>query len=118
MNELVVAIQQRLEGPDPHSVVSSVSRMVLRSSFETLVDREHGFTGGLATAWGPLADGRGWRFKLRNGVRFHDGRHLDAKAVAEACERFGANAENIMAGALSEVTSVETSADDEIVFTT
>jgi ABC-type transport system substrate-binding protein len=118
VGELVVAIQQRLEGPDPHSVISSVSRMVLRSSFETLVDREHGFVGGLATAWEPVSGGCRWRFRLRDGIRFHDGRPLDSRAVAEACERFQSTADNIMAGALSEVTSVEMPADDEIVFVT
>jgi peptide/nickel transport system substrate-binding protein len=101
-DELVVAIPVPVEGHDPHEVVSSVSRSVLRSCFETLVDREHGFRAGLAEEWTPVE--KGWRVRLRDGVVFHDGRPLDAAAVVESCRRFvDPGIKNIMAGALADV---------------
>ena len=35
----------------------------------------------LATSWEPSQDGRTWTFKLRQGVRFHDGTPFTAQAV-------------------------------------
>lgn len=101
-DQLVVALPMQVEGHDPHEVISSVSRSVLRSCFETLVDREHGFRAGLAEEWAAVADG--WRVRLRDDVRFHDGKLLDAAAVVASCRRFvDPGTKNIMAGALSGV---------------
>jgi ABC-type transport system substrate-binding protein len=39
------------------------------------------FEPELATEWTTSSDGLTWRFKLRSGVKFHDGTPFDAKAV-------------------------------------
>ncbi|WP_292717048.1 ABC transporter substrate-binding protein [Microbacterium sp. 13-71-7] len=41
----------------------------------------------LATSWKSSDDGRTWTFTLRDGVKFHSGRTLDATAVKESIER-------------------------------
>ncbi|MFI6599368.1 ABC transporter substrate-binding protein [Nonomuraea sp. NPDC050536] len=41
----------------------------------------------LATSWTADADGRKWTFKLREGVKFHTGKTMDADAVKAAIER-------------------------------
>lgn len=41
----------------------------------------------LAESWTSSADGKTWTFKLRQGVRFHTGRLLDATAAKAAIER-------------------------------
>ncbi len=43
---------------------------------------------GLATKWNSSADGKVWTFKLRPGVKFHDGTDLDAEAVRFNVERW------------------------------
>nr|WP_321445770.1 ABC transporter substrate-binding protein [uncultured Cohaesibacter sp.] len=56
---------------------------------ETLVnaDAEGHLLPALATAWSSSKDGLVWTFTLREGVKFHDGSAMDAKAVATALDR-------------------------------
>ncbi len=42
---------------------------------------------GLATSWTHSDDGRTWTFKLRQGVKFHDGSEVNAAAVKYSVER-------------------------------
>ncbi len=42
----------------------------------------------LATAWSASPDGKTWTFKLRQGVKFHDGTAFDATAVQFNVERW------------------------------
>lgn len=73
---------------DPHSQNEGLTNMMNGQVYETLVRRDKvlNLVPGLATAWqqtGPLA----WRFTLRQGVRFHDGRPLTADDVVFSVER-------------------------------
>jgi peptide/nickel transport system substrate-binding protein len=52
------------------------------------VDTTSGIIPGLATEWSiDAADQTKWRFKLRPGVKFHDGSELDADAVVWNVEK-------------------------------
>lgn len=54
----------------------------------TVADRPGRLVPGLATAWeADPADRRRWTFRLREGVRFHDGSALDADAVVWNLEK-------------------------------
>ncbi len=44
------------------------------------------FTPALATSWTPSTDGLTWTFKLREGVKFHDGEAVTADAVKQSIE--------------------------------
>ncbi len=44
------------------------------------------FTPALATSWEPSTDGLTWTFKIRDGVKFHDGEALTADAVKQSIE--------------------------------
>ena len=55
--------------------------------YETLTrydSTSHQVHGLLATDWEPNRDNTVWRFSLRDGVRFHSGRPMDATAVRAA----------------------------------
>ncbi|HEX2046180.1 MAG TPA: ABC transporter substrate-binding protein [Acidimicrobiales bacterium] len=68
----------------------SASR-VASQIFETLVKHDPGTTTivpGLAQSWEASPDGRTWTFRLRTGVRFHDGTAFDASAVCANFDRW------------------------------
>ncbi len=87
---LVVARATDIRGLDPLRVTDSESIEVGGLVFEGLLRWRPGTTEvepGLATQWSVSGDGNRWTFVLRDGVRFHDGTVLDARAVVFSFER-------------------------------
>ncbi|MDV7143827.1 ABC transporter substrate-binding protein [Tropicimonas sp. TH_r6] len=74
---------------DPHAVNSSPVLGFLNNVYEGLVRRGKDMTiePALATSWEPIGEGEGWRFKLREGVTFHDGEEFDAEDVLFSYQR-------------------------------
>ncbi|MGH2616866.1 MAG: ABC transporter substrate-binding protein, partial [Thermomicrobiales bacterium] len=76
---------------DPHSAADSGSGLVLQGLFEGLIRLKAGTTDEyvpvLAESWAPNADQSVWTFRLRDGVRFHDGTPLDAEAARASFAR-------------------------------
>ncbi|HEV6967349.1 ABC transporter substrate-binding protein [Roseateles sp.] len=73
---------------DPHSQNESLTNAVNGQIYERLTNRDAklALVPGLATQWtqtGPLS----WRFKLRPGVKFHDGTPLTADDVVFSVQR-------------------------------
>jgi len=68
---------------DPHALASTYNNRVLSQVYEPLVGRDADFRiePRLALSWTPLEGGRGWRFKLRPHVKFHDGTPFTADDV-------------------------------------
>jgi len=67
------------------------SLRVITQLFETLVALKAGTTEpepGLAESWEANDDGTVWTFKIRQGVKFHDGTDLDAEAVCFNFDRW------------------------------
>jgi peptide/nickel transport system substrate-binding protein len=73
---------------DPHLHDEAVTRSILGHLYETLVgfDADMGLVPVLALRWENPND-LTWRFHLRPGVRFHDGRDLTAADVVASLER-------------------------------
>lgn len=76
-NTLVVADRASFKDWDPASAFSEEVR-VLGNIYETLVvynvpGSAEEFSPGLATSWESSDNGKTWTFKLRHGVKFHDG---------------------------------------------
>ncbi|MEV6811627.1 ABC transporter substrate-binding protein [Micromonospora sp. NPDC051296] len=83
---------------DPTMASDGESLRVARQMFETLVRPEEGGTKvspGLAESWTPDATGTVWTFKLRSGVKFHDGTDFNADAVCVNFNRWF-NAKGLM----------------------
>src|SRR5215467_9531992 len=75
---------------DPATALDGVVPFIARQVFDTLVQYREGSSDiepGLATAWTVSRDGLSWTFRLRDGVRFHDGTPLTSRQVAESLDR-------------------------------
>ena len=68
---------------DPHALASLYNNRVLSLVYEPLVGRDESWKpeARLALSWVPLDGGKGWRFKLRPDVKFHDGSPFGADDV-------------------------------------
>ncbi len=70
---------------DPARAVDSESNLVLSQVYEGLVRMKDGtlkVEPALAESWTLSPDGREWTFRIRQGVRFHDGSPMNAQAAA------------------------------------
>jgi len=74
---------------DPHAVNLNTNVTLLHQVYEPLVLRtaDGKLQPGLATAWKITADPTVWEFKLRPGVKFHDGAALTADDVVFTIQR-------------------------------
>src|SRR5260370_42619313 len=75
---------------DPATALEGPMPFIARQVFDTLVQYRDGSSDiepGLATQWTVSRDGLSWTFRLREGVRFHDGTPLHARQVAESLDR-------------------------------
>ena len=74
---------------DP-SICFSVESLVMANFYETLLrydSEKDSFTPVLATEYSKSDDGLTWTFKIREGVKFHDGSDMDASDVVYSLER-------------------------------
>jgi peptide/nickel transport system substrate-binding protein len=74
---------------DPHRSGTVVDRHVYQNLYDKLVDTDENLTivPMLATSWTIGRDGKTVTFKLRQGVKFHDGTPFNAEAVKYNFER-------------------------------
>lgn len=75
---------------DPATALEGPVGLIGRQIFDTLVQYREVASDigpGLAAHWSVSRDGLTWSFRLRDGVRFHDGTPLSAQRVVESLER-------------------------------
>jgi peptide/nickel transport system substrate-binding protein len=87
--DLVVALVADPVTLDPHADANETTVNAVRHIFETLVDRDRddmSIVPGLAESW-EIPDPQTYVFKLREGVRFHNGEELTASDVKFTFER-------------------------------
>ena len=106
---------------DPLTVADAAGLALIAQTGEFLVDDESGLGGqsapagaqgtvlkpALALSWQPNPKGDVWTFKLRPGVKFHDGHTLTAKDVVATFDRLadpasGSAALSLLKGVLSK----------------
>jgi peptide/nickel transport system substrate-binding protein len=81
--ELIISQKADVENFDPSQSNNTTTHNVTINVFDTLVrlsDDGRDFVGELAESW-KLVDPTTWQFKLRRGVKFHNGEELNAAAV-------------------------------------
>ena len=73
---------------DPHALALQYHSRVISQVYESLVNRDRNFAlePSLALSWQHTEPKR-WRFKLRPGVKFHDGTPFTADDVVFSIER-------------------------------
>jgi peptide/nickel transport system substrate-binding protein len=74
---------------DPHQTLASISWQTFSQIYEPLIsfDLDKQYEGVLAESWVVTPDGKEYTFKLRQGIKFHDGTDLNADAVKFTFDR-------------------------------
>jgi peptide/nickel transport system substrate-binding protein len=70
-------------------------------------DADQSFHGQLATSWESAPDGMSWTFKLRKGVKFHDGEPFNAKVIEWWLPKFKGTENAYMTEAIDKVVIVD-----------
>lgn len=85
---LTVGVRGGPETMDPHYSALGTHADAMKHVYDTLVssDETLQLQPGLATSWEPIDDDT-WEFKLREGVKFHDGSDFTAEDVKFSIER-------------------------------
>jgi peptide/nickel transport system substrate-binding protein len=88
--DLSIALSADVTSIDPHYHNLTPNNNIAEHTFETLVTKTPQSTlkPGLAVSWRTLDD-LTWEFKLRKGVKFHDGSDFTAQDVAFSIDRTG-----------------------------
>ncbi|MGQ9734869.1 MAG: ABC transporter substrate-binding protein [Candidatus Bipolaricaulia bacterium] len=86
---LEIGITQQILNLDPHVATAFSSFRVMEHIYEGLLryDSELNLQPALAESWTVSPDGKTYVFKLREGVKFHDGSVLRAEDVKYSFER-------------------------------
>lgn len=117
-----------IEGSDFDTLDPAISRtrsaeILMTLMFQRLVRWKDtalsDFEGDLAASWSTSADGLRWTFRLKPGIRFHDGSAADAEAVKFNFDRlrdqrFGSPNRSLFA----VITEIQVVDAETIVFTT
>ncbi len=87
--QIVAALDSDRETLDPHQATGTIDYMVLMHVFDHLIARNPEtmkLVGGLAESW-KAVDDLTWEFRIRKGVKFHNGEPLNAAAVKFSIDR-------------------------------
>ncbi|HEV2438830.1 MAG TPA: ABC transporter substrate-binding protein [bacterium] len=117
---LVVAQSADLDTGDPAKSTGLATIAVLVNIYDTLVRRDANLNlkPGLALSWRAV-DPTTWEFKLRTGVKFHNGEPFNAEAVKFSFDRMlDPKTHWPGAGALRLIKAVTRVNDDTVRFTT
>jgi peptide/nickel transport system substrate-binding protein len=104
---------------DPHAQNEGPTSNLSHQIYEVLIHRnkESALIPGLATSWKVTSDPAVWEFKLRPGVKFHDGSPLTPEDVVFSFER-AMSANSDYKGYLSAVEKVSAQGADTVLMKT
>lgn len=103
---------------DPATSVDCTSCIAYANLYDSLVypDMDNNPTPSLADSWETSEDGLTWTFKLKQGVKFHDGSDLKASDVVFSMNRLLTMGEGFAYLFSAYVDSCEATADDTVIF--
>ncbi|MFL5195069.1 MAG: ABC transporter substrate-binding protein [Microvirga sp.] len=87
---LEIGVDNGPTGLDPHLITAFPSFMVVNGNIYeglTAIDKDLKIVPGLAESWTVSSDGKAYTFKLRSGVKFHDGSAMEAEDVVSSIKR-------------------------------
>src|SRR5262249_52816711 len=87
---LVIGHVAELQTPDPAQAVTISDFRILCNMYEGLPHYKDGtldIVPGRATSWAISDDGKTYTFKIRQGVKYHDGSEVDAASIKFALDR-------------------------------
>ncbi len=87
--EVRIGVGSEATTMDPHFYNLGPNTEITESVFDRLVHHDENINPipGLAESWSVAGDGVTWTFKLRRGVKFHDGSTFDVKDVLFSFDR-------------------------------
>jgi peptide/nickel transport system substrate-binding protein len=93
VSTLILADSTDAASLDPHVQNDGQSEQVVAMLYSTLLkfEADGRIVPDLAESWEVSADSRTWTFKLRQGVKFHNGKEMTAADVKATYERFMAD---------------------------
>lgn len=110
--DLIIASKSGPASMDPHFTATAANAEATKQIYDSLVrsGNDLSLQPGLATEWKALDDTT-WEFKLREGVKFHDGSDFTAEDVKFSIERIpsvtGPNPTTIYVRRIAEVEIVD-----------
>ncbi len=120
---LVFAVSAEPPNYDCHANTSFAFLHPVRPNYSTLLKFDANaypkIVGDLAQSWTVSKDGLTYTFKLRKGVKFHDGSTFtsaDVKASYERIRNPQGGAKSLRKAAYQEIASIETPDADTVVF--
>lgn len=115
--DLVIGFNLDISTLDPHQVADTLSMSVQSTMYEPLVtfDENQKIVPALAESWKAESDNLTYTFKLRKGVKFHDGTEFNAAAFKANYDRCMKDQKLRQYRTVSKWQSVETPDDYTVV---
>jgi ABC-type transport system substrate-binding protein len=114
-----------VDGSEPNSLDPPIGtgpfQHIINAMYEGLVawDEKMQLQPMLATSWQPSADGKQWTFKLRGGVKFHDGTPFTSDAVKSTVDHIlDKNTASTRRASYTMIQKVDTTDPSAVVITT
>jgi peptide/nickel transport system substrate-binding protein len=119
--DIKVGLSGTVTSVDPHFYNASPNNSIAMQIFDRLTERtaEGQLVEGLATKWEAVSETK-WRFTLREGVKWHDGKPFTADDVVFTLGRAGnvPNSPGGFGGFIRNVASVEADGNLAVIITT
>jgi peptide/nickel transport system substrate-binding protein len=101
--------------PQPYAFSRGPGHVLASYVFDTLIWHDaDGLVPWLATEWQPSADGKTWVFRLRPGVRWHDGRPFTADDVVFTFQYLKEHPNSWWASQIELIEGVQPRGDDQV----